>query len=65
MFGLLFHFEFFLRSLAVQIVLEWFAQVRGKDTSNKKEKIRFEGCSLGRWDVSSGAPSWNSGRCLV
>ena len=63
--GLLFHFELFLRSLAVQIVWAWFAQVRGEDASNKKKKICFERRSLGRWDVSSGAPSWNSGRCLV
>ena len=39
MFGLLFQFELFLRSLAVQIVWAWFAQVRGEDTRNKKKFV--------------------------
>ena len=39
MFGLLSQFELFLRSLAVQIVWAWVAQVRGEDTSNKKTRF--------------------------
>ena len=39
MFGLLFQFELSLKSLAVQIVWAWVAQVRGEDTGNKKRRF--------------------------